>query len=164
MHLLKERRFHWKESYKVRGYSFFDSLKNSFNLLYTKIFWKNARLVRLPILARNRENIIISHGFTCGTNCRLNPSSEGIIRIGKDVTLGDQCQIEAMEKVEIGDNVLMASKVYIGDANHGQYDGENQSRPDEAPNKRSVTTKPIRIGNNVWIGNAVTVLGGGGDW
>ena len=85
----------------MQGYSFFDTLKNSFNLLYTKIFWKKARLVRLPILARNRKNIIMSQGITCGTNCRLNPSSDGIIRIGKDVTLGDQCKLKRWKKLKL---------------------------------------------------------------
>lgn len=39
--------------------------------IYTKIFWKNARLIRLPFYARNRRNIVIQKGFTCGFACRI---------------------------------------------------------------------------------------------
>lgn len=144
----------------MRGYGIGDTIKNAIFLLYTKLMWKNARLVRMPILARNRANIQYGKGFTCGSNCRLNPSEEGKLIIGENFIMGDQCQIEAMKEVVIGDNVLLASRVYIGDGSHGNYNGNNQSSPYQPPYKREVTTKPIHIGDNVWIGNAATILGG----
>lgn len=142
------------------GYGIGDTLKIAVSLLYTKIFWHGARLVRLPVLARNRTNIKYGVGFTCGTNCRLNPGTDGILVIGRNFTMGDQCQIEAMKRVIIGNNVLLASKVYIGDATHGKYKGEGQSLPEESPHVRKIYAEPIQIGDNVWIGNAVTILGG----
>lgn len=145
----------------MKGYGLGDTIKNIVALIYTKIMWKNARLVRLPILARNRSNIHYDIGFTCGVNCRLNPGASGNICIGKNFVMGDQCQIEAMKSVTIGDNVLIASKVYIGDATHGRYKGgEKQSEPTISPHKREVIAEPITIGNNIWIGNNVTILGG----
>lgn len=144
----------------MRGYSFGDTLKNAIFFIYTHIFWHGARLVRLPILARNRHNISYGHGLTCGVNCRINPGTNGKISIGDNFTMGDQCQIEAMSSVFIGDNTLLASKIYIGDSTHGSYSGELQSSPDSPPNERIVTAKPIIIGNNVWIGNGATILGG----
>lgn len=144
----------------MRGYSIGDTLKNIISLVYTRIIWRNARLVRLPVLARNRQNILYGTGFTCGTGCRMNPGIQGKILIGNNVIMGDYCQIEAMKKVSIGNDVLIASKVYIGDASHGNYSGENQSPPSQSPHDRCVTAKPVVIGNNVWIGNAVTIIGG----
>lgn len=144
----------------MNGYGIGDTIKNFVFLIYTKIFWNGARLVRLPILARNRSNIKIGAGFTCGANCRMNPGANGRLIIGQNVTLGDQCQIEAMKEVMIGDNVLIASRVYIGDASHGSYKGKDQSCPDTLPRERKICAEPIKIGNNVWIGNAVTILGG----
>ena len=122
----------------MNGYGFGDTIKNAFYLLYTRAFWKKARLVRMPINARNRKNIIFSEGFTCGKNCRINPGRDGIVQIGTNFVMGDQCQIEAMKEVVIGNDVLLASKVFIGDSSHGSYKGQKQSSPDEAPNKRSI--------------------------
>ncbi len=144
----------------MNGYGLGDTIKIFFSLIYTKLFWKHARLVRLPIMARNRNKIRISEGFTSGTNCRLNPGVNGYITFGKNFTMGDQCQIEAMKSVTFGDDVLLASKVFVGDSSHGIYSGAEQSSPDEVPNKRVITAKPITIGDRVWIGNSVTILGG----
>lgn len=144
----------------MNGYGLGDTVKIAINLIYTRIFWKNARLVRRPILARNKKNIHISEGFTCGTLCRLNADENGSITIGRNFVMGDQCQIEAMNEVVIGEDVLFASRVYIGDATHGEYKGADQADPKEAPNKRKVTAEPIHIGDRVWIGNGVAVLGG----
>lgn len=144
----------------MNGYGVCDTCKNVLNLLYTRLLWKNARLVRRPILVRNRRNITMGRGFTCGVNCRINPGPEGIICIGQNFTMGDQCQIEAMKKVIIGNDVLIASKVYIGDSSHGKYSGENQTSPDVLPNERVICAEPIVIGDRVWVGNNVTILPG----
>lgn len=144
----------------IKGYHIGDAIKNAMCLIYTKVFWKKARLVRLPVLARNRANIHYGEGFTCGVGCRLNPGTSGRLSIGKNFIMGDQCQIEAMKEVTIGNNVLLASKVYIGDASHGDYNGADQSSPNEPPHERIVTAKSIKIGDNVWIGNAANILGG----
>ena len=144
----------------MNGYGLGDTVKNAINLIYTRLFWKNARLVRRPILARNKKNIHISEGFTCGILCRMNAGENGSITFGRNFVMGDQCQIEAMKEVVIGEDVLFASRGYIGDASHGEYKGISQANPKEAPNKRAITAEPIHIGNRVWIGNGVAVLGG----
>lgn len=74
--------------------------------------------------------------------------------------MGDQCQIEAMKEAIIGNDVLIASKVYIGDATHGNYRSDRQTSPKQSPHSRMITAKTIKIGNNVWIGNAVSIIGG----
>ena len=40
------------------------------------------------------------------------------------------------------------------------YAGENQSSPNTPPNDRNLITKPVSIGNNVWIGENVCILPG----
>ena len=144
----------------MNGYGFGDTIKIMISLIYTKLCWRPAKLVRLPFLARNRKNINLSEGFTCGFNCRLNPGKEGVINIGKNFVMGDQCQIEAMKEVTIGNDVLLASRIYIGDSSHGSYKGEDQSDPVLPPNARDIISSRIVIGNNVWIGNGVSILPG----
>jgi lipopolysaccharide O-acetyltransferase len=144
----------------MNGYSFGDTVKNSISLIYTKILWNKARLVRLPIHVRNKKNIKFKNGFTCGVGNRINIGKNGKLLIGKNFVMGDYNQIEAIESVTIGDDVLLGSKIFIGDSCHGKYNGDNQSVPTEEPNKRVVTTQPIVIGDRVWIGNGAYILGG----
>lgn len=69
--------------------------------------------------------------------------------------------ISSIEKVEIGDNVLMASFVYISDNSHGCYKGIEQDIPPTIPPiKRKYFVSPVSIGRNVWIGENVMIMPG----
>ena len=82
----------------------------------------------------------------------------GMIYIGNDVTVTDRCHISCIDRVTVGDGVLLGRDVYISDNSHGDTTGEMADIP---PKKRPLTTKgPVKIGNNVWIGRQVTVLSG----
>ena len=144
-------------------YSIGENIKNIIALMYTKLIWKNARLVRLPFYARNQRNIIMSKGFTCGYNCRLSAGSDivgGKIVFGKNFTMGDNCQLEGQGGLTIGDDVLLASRVFIGTTSHGKYVGARQDSPTTKPNERKIYYQSVEIGNNCWIGNGVVILSG----
>ena len=144
-------------------YSFGESIKNGISYIYTKLFYRNARLVRLPIYVRGKKYISIGDGFTCGYRCRLEVDGEHVeecIEIGKNVNFGDDVRISCTNKIKIGDNVLLAGKILIVDNSHGNYKGKLQSRPDEIPNKRKIVSAPIIIGNNVWIGEGAVIQQG----
>jgi lipopolysaccharide O-acetyltransferase len=86
---------------------------------------------------------------------------EPCLFVGSDVEVNDYVHIAAAERVEIGDNVLIASRVFISDHNHGQYDISNPgSAPSIPPGKRPLASKPVKIGDNVWIGEQVCILPG----
>lgn len=72
----------------------------------------------------------------------------------------DFCHIGATHYVEIGNNVLFGSKVYVTDHGHGIYSGDGiHSSPEEPPIKRYVDSdKEVIIGDNVWVGDNVTIL------
>lgn len=96
-----------------------------------------------------------------GRGCRIDTNStKKTLFIGKDARIGDYVHINADCSIEIGDNVLMASKIFISDTNHGNYYGDNQSSPDTNPSLRDYFFKPVRIGNNVWIGENAVILPG----
>jgi lipopolysaccharide O-acetyltransferase len=83
------------------------------------------------------------------------------IIIKDNVAVNDSVHIAATNYVEIGNNVLMASKIYISDHNHGSYAGEEQSDPETPPNIRPVSSeKRVVIEDNVWLGEFVAVLPG----
>lgn len=152
---------HYLHRYGVRGF-----LRLIISRLFTIIFYPGARLIRLPFDVRNGRHIEFGKNFTCGSHCRLevhttlaNDNSKSLI-IGEDVQLNDFVHIVAVKKVVIGNNVLIASKVFISDSNHGVYSGPGQSHPDQKPIERTLSAKPIVIGDNVWIGEFVSVLQG----
>lgn len=134
------------------------------SLVYTRVVFSNARLIRLPFDIRNSHSIHIGDGFTCGFWCRIEayPKTRNVksLIIGRDVEINDFVHISAGEKVSIGDNVLIASKVFISDINHGRYNGFNQDSPILPPNDRELSTSPVFIRDNVWIGEGVCVMPG----
>ena len=82
------------------------------------------------------------------------------VRYDKELQINDYVHISVMSSVSIGDNVLMASHIYIADNSHGFYGGGAQSSPDIPPIKRDYKIAPISIGNNVWIGEGVVIMPG----
>lgn len=123
-----------------------------------------ARLVRFPFEIRGRNNIEIKPGFTTGRYCRLEAyaiDKKKVLKIGHNCQLNDSVHIVARTSVTLGDNVLVASRVFISDLNHGNYSGEAaHSQPDSIVGLRELFSDSVHIGNNTWIGENVSILPG----
>lgn len=142
-------------------YSPSEYIKNLYSLIMTKLTMRQARFIRRPIYIRGRKSLSGCVGLTTGRFCRFDlEGSKPTLFIGDNCEMGDMTHIVAHEKVEIGNNVLIASKCFISDTNHGIYKGEHQDSPETPPNQRQLVTKPVKIGNNVWIGENVVILAG----
>lgn len=130
----------------------------------TRFVFKNARIIRFPIRIRGKKLIKVGKGFTTGFNCRIDAYSDSnkdfVISIGKNVQINDNVHIGGVESIIIGDNVLIASKVFITDHNHGNYSDDNQDSPYSIPQERPIHSKSVTIKNNVWLGEYVSVLPG----
>lgn len=71
-------------------------------------------------------------------------------KLGKNVFINACCQFQDQGGIEIGDNCLIGHNVVLATLNH-----------DMRPEKRWICIpKPIKIGNNVWIGSNSTILSG----
>ena len=102
-------------------------------------------------VARKRLKL---RAFDSFNNQKFTPE----IKIGDYVSIETDCHIACINKVEIGNNVLIASKVFISDHIHGLSDYSDIHQP---PLLRDLTSKgEVNIGNNVWIGEGVTILSG----
>ncbi|WP_211092637.1 acyltransferase [Chitinophaga varians] len=87
-----------------------------------------------------------------------NDSFTPEISIGDNVTLNDFCHIACINQVIIGNNVLVASRVFITDHFHGKIDALEK---DISPSDRNLYSKgPVIIHDNVWIGEGVVVMPG----
>lgn len=121
--------------------------------------------ITLPIITYGLENIRIGNRFRAGDHFKLRCFSEWLhqkftpsIIIGDDFSAESDCYISAINQIQIGNDVLLASRVTIIDHNHGKRDFSDLEIP---PMKRELSSKgPIVIEDNVWLGENVTVLGG----
>lgn len=80
------------------------------------------------------------------------------IIIGENCNFGDYIHLTCIDRIKIGKGCLTGRWVTISDNNHGTSSPEVLNIP---PVKRKLYSKgPILIGDNVWIGDKATVLGG----
>jgi lipopolysaccharide O-acetyltransferase len=145
-------------------YNFFQKIQLIYFVIRTKIICRKVRLIRFPIELRGKKYIDFGSNLTTGVGCRLDAFSETkekTVRFGMNVQINDYVHICAMQQVSIGNNVLMASHIYISDNSHGSYKGNTEdTSPDIAPINRSYYKSPVMIEDNVWIGEGVVVLPG----
>lgn len=110
------------------------------------------------------EHITIGSDVIIGNNCILetidrwqqefNPS----IVIGNNVLLSDYTHITAISNIKVGNNVTFGRFVLISDNIHGKLDNSDLKK---APMARALSTKgDINIGDNVWVGDKVSILSG----
>lgn len=150
----------------VKNYSFRELVRISIYLFRTKLICSKARLIRFPIYVRGKKNINFGNKLTTGIGCRIETfqllnKEAPILKFGTNVQLNDYVHICALESVIIGNNVLIASHVYISDNSHGIYKGKkNESNPKTAPINRMYYTNSVVIKDNVWIGEGVMIMPG----
>lgn len=98
-----------------------------------------------------------------GRFCRFDlDGRKETLFIGENCEMGDMTHIVAHETVRIGNNVLIASKCFISDTNHGNTGSweTSHSLPDTPPSERELVTAPVEIGDRVWIGENAVILAG----
>lgn len=86
-----------------------------------------------------------------------------VISFGNNISLSDSVHISAVQRIEIGNDTLIGSKVYIGDHSHGSYvdaaacAAEAQYAPIARP---LADVAAIQIGERCWIGDGAVILAG----
>lgn len=78
----------------------------------------------------------------------------GVLNIGNGNYFNRNVKIVCFEQITIGDDCLIADSVHFYDHNHSLSDLSKPIR------SQGYSTKPIKVGNNVWIGAKATVLKG----
>lgn len=148
---------------KISNYHIYSLLNLIVSLFYTKIFHRNSRIIRLPIHIRGYQFIDFGKNLTTGRNCRIEAFNfkkynNQLIVFGNNIQINDMVHIAAVKKIIIGDNVLMASRIFITDHNHGTFDGFDDLKINYID--KSLVAKEVIIKNNVWIGENCCVLPG----
>ena len=145
----------------IRGFGVIGLVRLALDLLVSKVLFPQARVVRRPFYIRNEGSLKIGNDFSSGPGLIIDIfGKNSMVVIGESVKAYHNLHIGAIDSVIIGDRVLIASGVYISDHGHGNYSGENQSSPITPPVTRELHAKPVNIGNDVWIGEKVSILPG----
>lgn len=96
--------------------------------------------------------------ITFGSNVTLYPNVHifglGHIIIGDNVAIGDGTIICANKDIIIQKNTMIAAQCYIIDCNHGMHLSRG------AMNKQPLSVRPVKIGEDAWIGCGCKVLAG----
>lgn len=155
----------------MQGYSMIDKIKKHTvigilrlfrDLVVTVFFYPKFRVLRYPFYFTGARYFQIDDGFTSGVGLRIDCIKTSDVtprlRVGKRCQVNDYVHIGCIESITIGDDVLIASKVFITDHNHGCFPDEQEIFL--APIRRKLTSKPVTIGDRVWLGEGVLVLPG----
>ena len=118
-----------------------------------------------PFIIEGHKFISIGNNFRCRHNLRIEALEaygsqifSPNISIGNNVTVESNFHVGCINNITIGNGVLIASNVFISDHSHGDYSPEQLVLE---PLERKLFSKgEVNIGNNVWIGEDVTILAG----
>lgn len=129
--------------------------------LFLKLFhWKKFRFGLINVCSPMSEVDISKKGvltigekFRMRSNCHLRVRGEAKVTIGRNVTWNYGCMVVGHEQIDIGNNVQFGPNVLV-------YDHDHDFRVQGGLNNVDFVTKPVKIGNNVWIGANVVILRG----
>lgn len=134
------------------------------NAKYFREFGEGASIAR-NVVIMNPRYISIGDGSTIGEQTVITAWDRlqdqyftPEITIGKNTSIGADCHLSAIQKIVLGDGVLLGKKITITDNSHGACTPDQLAIP---PSKRCIVSKgPVVIGDHVWIGDKATILPG----
>ena len=135
----------------------------AFSWLCTKLFFSQAKLVRLPIDLRNYKYITLGKNFVCGRYNRIEcykteDYSIPSLVVGDNVQINDRCHFSCVSRLTIGSDCLIASNVFITDHDHANL--KDRIDFNVTWEHQNLFAVPVCIGKNVWIGENVSILKG----
>jgi acetyltransferase-like isoleucine patch superfamily enzyme len=129
-----------------------------------RLLWVRARFhrahfgarvdVRKGLCLRQKRGASVTIEECCVLDNDLTIECGGTLRVGARTIFGHHCTVAAVDLIEIGADCLIAEMVSIRDHNHC-FD-----RLDVPVRLQGMTSAPIRIGRNVWIGGKATITKG----
>lgn len=144
------------------------AIYNIINIIYSKCLSKTFKeqkrfFCHFPQNFLGNNHISLGKNCFFGKNCIVSAWEKHkdqhftpTIQIGNDCDFGEYNHITAINKIIIGNSLLTGRWVTITDNSHGNTDIDNlKLKPIDRP---IVSKGPVKIGNNVWIGDKATIL------
>ncbi len=150
----------------MRLWRFFEAFRD-------RVYWHSLRkdfraigedsFIEYPAVILGGKHISIGRNFRACARLRLEAFDKHLdnryqpeITIGDNVSVNYDCHIGCVNRISIGNNVLLASRVFITDHMHGEITEDAIRTP---PSQRKVTSRgPVVIEDNVWIGEGVAIM------
>ncbi|MCZ2486951.1 acyltransferase [Aquirufa antheringensis] len=119
--------------------------------------------VKYPTYFKGSEYFKIGNNFNALSNFRVECWDSYLDQVflpeflvGENVTINYNVHIGCINRISIGDNVLIGSNVFITDHSHGNVSAEESNI---SPKFRNLYSKgSVSIGDDVWIGENVSIL------
>jgi acetyltransferase-like isoleucine patch superfamily enzyme len=96
----------------------------------------------------NKAKIYLGKFVFIRKNASIRIDYEGVLNIGKNVFINDNCTINCVNKITIGKNTKIAPNVCINDHDHNYKKNSSDH----------LIRGEVTIGENVWIGSNVVIL------
>jgi acetyltransferase-like isoleucine patch superfamily enzyme len=106
-----------------------------------------------PVAVYGSANIVIGKDALLYPDLHLETQSPAMIDLGDGVVLSRGVHLVAMAGIAIGRGSMIGEYTSIRDANHARVEGH-------ALRDSGHTAKPVFLGEQVWVGRGVTILGG----
>ena len=150
---------------------FINTIKIYKNLFFSTILKREFKRVgkgfsiEYPFIVIGGKYISIGENFNSFSGLRLEAHESHLnntytpeLLIGDNVSINYDCHIGCVNKINIGNNVLLASKIFITDHFHGEI---NESTLKYPPSLRKVVSRgPVIIEDNVWVGEGAAIMPG----
>jgi hypothetical protein len=140
--------------------------KNYFTFLNKSASIDESVLLMKNIIIQNesydRNKMTVGKNSKIGTNAHfiIYPESKGIF-IGEDSLVNTNCNIYSLEKISIGNRVLISYNVSIFDNNSHPLKMEDRAKHIQNPKDNSkVERSEVTIEDDVWVGCDVVILKG----
>lgn len=100
------------------------------------------------------SSLTLSAGVCIERGGEITSVNGATVTIGDNTYIGNYCNIRCDEHISIGHDCYLAQFVSIVDG------GYSFKKKDSAISRKDYLTKPVIIGDNVWIGTSVIILPG----
>ena len=132
----------------------------------TGFYCETAQIFR-HLKSRRKDAVVIGDHVSCYAGCSFAIGEKGSCSIG-DFTLVNGALIMAEERIEIGSHCLISWNVGLADSDFHPLDAAQRWIDARAlapffegrPPRPALLTKPVIIGDNVWIGMNAVILKG----
>jgi acetyltransferase-like isoleucine patch superfamily enzyme len=100
----------------------------------------------------SNTTVYIDHNCRIRNNFNVTIGNNGVLSVGENCFFNNNCSINCLGKIEIGNNNQFGESVLFYDHNHQYLDKKRRI------SEQGFYVGTIRIGNNCWIGSNVVIL------
>lgn len=123
-------------------------------LFYKILFHINAIIKKISLKLIYGNKIVFGRKTTFRRRLNVIIAKDAKIKIGSNCFFNNDCSLNALKEIEIGNDTIIGENVKIYDHNHVFKDKNKRIT------EQGFKTEKVLIGNNCWIGSNTVILKG----